>query len=166
MGVRFVHDYSYCCQPGGWCDEHLNRFWSRVDKSEDCWVWTKATSSNGYGQLRVGPRPGRLLLAHRISFSLLRGPISDGLEVRHDCDNPPCVNPNHLRVGTHSQNMLDAVERGRHWTPLTKSNSDKTACINGHPFDEANTYIYDGGRECRACRREATRRYCKKRQVA
>lgn len=99
------------------------RFWQKVDKSagdDGCWLWTAGTSK-GYGLFhfsagRRNERPGK---AHRISYELKYGPIADGMHVCHRCDNPPCVNPAHLFLGTAADNARDRVEKGRHRTPWT-----------------------------------------------
>lgn len=82
------------------------RFWRYVVRGEGCWLWRGAVGSNGYGYLG---RRG----AHRVSYELNHGPIPRGLQVRHDCDTPLCVNPAHLRLGTVLDNARDKVERGR-----------------------------------------------------
>ncbi len=87
------------------------RFWVKVDKNgpEGCWVWTKATNDLGYGWFSFNRQPH---LAHRIAWMLTHGEMPNGL-VLHSCDNPPCVNPNHLRVGTDQDNSDDKVARNR-----------------------------------------------------
>ena len=91
------------------------RFWSKVDKSGDCWLWTAALYASGYGAFRIGGR--RTRLAHRLSYSMTQGAIPDGLCVLHRCDVRACVNPAHLRAGTKQDNTDDMMERGRHVTP-------------------------------------------------
>ena len=94
-------------------EERREKFWSRViiENLLDCWVWTGGTVGRGYGYLsRGGPK---LILAHRYVWEITYGPIPDGLCILHKCDNPPCVNPTHLYIGTHSDNMRDMIERGR-----------------------------------------------------
>jgi hypothetical protein len=88
----------------------VERFWARVRKGPECWEFAGPTRK-GYGQLGVGS--GRHISAHRISWELANGPIPDGMQVLHTCDNPPCVNPAHLFLGTHQDNMDDMVAKGR-----------------------------------------------------
>ena len=86
------------------------RFWSRVDKSGECWVWTAGRMSTGYGYFNFAKeRRG----AHRAAWEFTYGPIPDGLHVCHHCDNPPCVRPDHLFVGTRKDNMRDMLAKGR-----------------------------------------------------
>jgi len=75
-----------------------------------CWLWTGHKYRNGYGAIKVF---GRMRLAHRFSYELHKGPIPEGLCILHSCDVRNCVNPEHLRVGTHQENMQEASERGR-----------------------------------------------------
>ncbi len=88
------------------------RFWSKVDKSGDCWIWKGARHRRtGYGCAR-GP-DGSQTQAHRVAFLLTKGPIPTGALVRHTCDVRLCVKPDHLLSGTHSENMRDRDERDR-----------------------------------------------------
>lgn len=86
------------------------RFWSkvRVTSANDCWEWL-AQRQNGYGVFR----DGRMKKAHRVAWELVNEQIPVGLHVLHSCDNPGCVNPKHLFVGTHSDNMKDRQKKGR-----------------------------------------------------
>ena len=86
------------------------RFWDKVEKTDDCWNWKGARFNHGYGQFWNGRRP---VVAHRYSWELHNGPIPDGLHCLHVCDTPDCVNPSHLFLGTHQDNMTDMVNKGR-----------------------------------------------------
>lgn len=97
------------------------RFWAKVrhGSPDECWLWTGG-KSHGYGIVHRpgGKNPDR---AHRVSWEIHNGPIPKELQINHHCDNKACVNPRHLYLGTHSQNMDDAVVRGRMKTPLKRS---------------------------------------------
>jgi hypothetical protein len=77
----------------------------------NCWDWQKQRDKNGYGVMTVGDKP---LRAHRIAYEEFVGKIEDGLHVLHRCDNPSCINPEHLFLGTNAENMKDKVNKGRH----------------------------------------------------
>jgi HNH endonuclease len=103
------------------------RFWAKVRKGNDlyewtgygvsiadaCWEWQGCRHRFGHGYIGLGGRKGGTSVVHRVSWELHYGPIPDGLVVRHRCDNPPCVNPAHLLLGTQADNMADMVSRGR-----------------------------------------------------
>ena len=88
----------------------VDRFWSHVRKTDKCWVWTGVPANHGYGQFRVGDKKK---LVHRLSWEMANGPIPDGLCVCHHCDNPICVRPEHLFLGTKQQNHDDMLAKGR-----------------------------------------------------
>ena len=119
--------------------EYLSKFWGRVDRrSEDeCWEWTGARR-RGYGLFQVGVCGN--FQAHRVSFAIVNGQPDPNLTIDHLCNNPPCVNPAHLELVTHQENMRRQGVRQTH-------------CANGHEYDEKNTYIRpQGRRDCRTCR--------------
>lgn len=86
------------------------QFWAKVRMSLFCWEWTAAKDGHGYGVQRIG---GKNILAPRVSWMIHFGPIPDGLCVLHRCDNPLCVNPAHLFLGTKLDNMRDMIGKGR-----------------------------------------------------
>ena len=88
----------------------MDRFWEKVDKSGDCWEWIGAIDPCGYGRINVN---GINRQAHRIAIILDGIDIPSGMEVCHSCDNPACVNPDHLWIGNHADNMNDMTKKGR-----------------------------------------------------
>ncbi len=134
------------------------RFFDKVIKPEDphaCWLWT-GSAVNGYGDIWVDGKKRR---ATQVSWSLFHNlPFPDGMEACHSCDNPPCVNPKHIWVGTHQQNMADSKSKGRHkfnevgFENKWKAQRLMTHCHRGHEFTEKNTRRNTAGhRLCAAC---------------
>jgi hypothetical protein len=127
------------------------RFWSRVAvrQPSDCWEWTGCRTALGYGRFGIGKR---VVKAHRRAWELVNGAIPDGLWVLHKCDNPPCVNPSHLWLGTDAENQHDMSAKGRN------HNTRKSRCPKGHEYSAENTLTtVRGTRVCRTCKREANR---------
>jgi hypothetical protein len=105
--------------PQGFSHTFRKRFWSKIAKTDSCWLWVGG-SNNGYGMISPGKDGVNNVLAHRISWMLHNGPIPDGMDILHNCpsgDNSLCVNPAHLRPGTHAENMADKVKKGRQYRP-------------------------------------------------
>ncbi len=170
---KFTCSIDGCERPmraSGWCTTHYQRhrrhgntegvfprdrtfserFWSKVDFHDDadgCWMWIGARQISGYGQIGSGSRVGRpMLVAHRVAYELLVGPISEGLEIDHLCRNKPCVNPAHLEPVTHEENIQ------RHHRRVT-------TCPNGHQYEIAGFYLdVHGHRRCRICQKERVQR--------
>jgi len=126
------------------------RFEDKIERITEsgCWVWMAYVDKDGYGIFRFN---GKMQRAHRVSYALhIKQPPED-LLVCHSCDNPSCVNPNHLFLGTDQDNVVDRDKKGRH----KNQNTDKTHCIKGHSLNGENLYTYPSGkRECRQCRKE------------
>ena len=116
-----------------------DRFWAKVDKTGDCWVWTGALTHSGYGKFKV--RSYKVVLAHRWAYEVTHGPIPAGLFVCHRCDVPSCVRPSHLFVGTQTDNMKDAAAKGRvrgWWSSTTEHpNKGKPMPTKGKPWSAA-----------------------------
>lgn len=89
---------------------HKGRFFKHIERTADCWIWKAAKNEHGYGIFRIYPKN---YLAHRFVYMLVYGDIPQTLFVLHKCDNPSCVNPNHLFLGTQKDNMVDCKQKGR-----------------------------------------------------
>lgn len=126
------------------------RFWEKVEKTDTCWLWTAQVIPEGYGRFWLD---GRQHNAHRVAWELEHGPIPDGLVVDHLCRVRNCVRPDHLRVCTTSENVLEGV------TTTAALNLAKTHCPQGHPYAGTNLIVKKSGwRACRTCRIAADRR--------
>jgi hypothetical protein len=95
------------------------RFWSKVRKTETCWIWTGYCNPSGYGEIQRGRRGEGAERASRISWEIHFGSIPEEMCVLHRCDNPPCVNPEHLFLGTRADNNHDMINKGRRNIPLS-----------------------------------------------
>ncbi len=114
----------------------------------ECWDWQGPIDRDGYGRLSGRKRP----LAHRVAYATLVAPIPANYELDHRCRNRRCINPAHLEPVTKYENW----RRGQ---AVTRLNADATHCKHGHSFNEANTYIHKGRRQCRACNRRSVHEY-------
>lgn len=121
------------------------RFWDKVspEPNSGCWLWMGSHNAKGYGELWFGDRNER---AHRLSYEFLVADLPGDWLVCHRCDNPACVNPAHLFVGTAAQNTADMVNKGRH-VPAPRRGSH---CHRGHALTPENTLSAGG---CKACKR-------------
>lgn len=155
----------------GWCSMHWQRWRkhgdphilrnripviekirARIREDESgCWIWTGTIDASGYGKF-YNPATQADGLAHRLSYEAALGPIPSGLTLDHLCRITRCVNPAHLEPVTLEENIRRAART-------------KTHCVNGHPFDEANTGKKPGGvRRCLTCHREQQREYSRRRR--
>jgi hypothetical protein len=144
-------------------DEQIKRFWAKVDKKSEneCWEWTAGRDSSGYGNFKLN---GKTITASRLSWIIKNGPILNSCVVCHSCDNPPCINPGHLFLGTVLDNSIDMVKKNRHrW-------SGRTHCNYGHELTSDNVYVKEkrvingielGSRSCRKCANARSSEYDK-----
>lgn len=114
-------------------ERFVERFHSNVDRSggpDACWEWKLGTNDKGYGHLNAG---GRMLKTHRVAYLLEYGEVDDDLKVCHTCDNPPCCRPDHLFQGTQADNVQDAIQKERRFSPCGED-------VHSARFTEADIY--------------------------
>ncbi len=92
--------------------ERFHEKWD-LDKEGKCWVWSASKAGKGYGQIKI-PKTRKQVYAHRLSYMIHKGEITEGLDVCHTCDNPSCVRPSHLFLGTREDNLQDMKSKDRH----------------------------------------------------
>jgi len=139
----------------------LETFWSKVTKTQSCWLWLGYVDKDGYGShyTRVNG-PTKNYRAHKLSYVLNVGEVPDGLVLDHICRVRNCVNPDHLRVVTNRVNVLAGIG-------ITAINARKAVCKHGHEFTPENTAVDNlGKRYCRRCRMDYQRRYRANRKAA
>jgi hypothetical protein len=102
-------------------ERQVNRLWSRLDRSGECWLWSGALNSKGYGHIRIGGRGGRAVGTHQLAFYLTHGYLPS--MVLHTCDTPNCCNPDHLFAGTGKANADDTMAKGRGNQPKGERNA-------------------------------------------
>jgi hypothetical protein len=121
-GIQNMTRRKYCgmaCAKAAERSKGPERFWAKVDKESNpngCWIYTGFKKWDGYGWVARAQGDGRVrwMTAHRYAWILTNGEPEEGLHILHQCDNPPCCNPAHLRLGTHQDNMADQVSKLRH----------------------------------------------------
>jgi hypothetical protein len=142
----------------------IDRFEAKYtpEPNSGCWLWLGGPRSTGYGGFALDGKT--TIAAHRASYELFKGPIPEGLEIDHWwCHTRMCVNPDHLRPATHSENMKNrrAFASGNSGNGAANllHNKRKTHCPRGHPYSDENLQVRPCGRRaCRACHREKMRR--------
>jgi hypothetical protein len=112
-----------------------------------CWEIQTFRHVEGYGAMSYR---GTLYRSHKLMYMLAVGPVPAGMCVMHKCDNAPCCNPDHLKLGTRAENNQDMHRKGR----SNYSKARKTHCIHGHEFTPENTKVYGGFRKCQQCQKE------------
>lgn len=139
--------------------ELRDRFEAKITRTPECWEWAASRlKANGYGQFSVKQPDGkwRPVVAHRVAYELYYGPIPNGLLIRHRCNNPGCVNPDHLEA-------LTARQLALHSNAPTAVAMRENRCTRGHEFTPENTRVRaKGRRECRECVRARERAYRQK----
>ena len=128
----------------------IERFRSKIEHRDGCWIWTAGLTAGGYAKFR----DGRTLAGHRWSYAHFVGAIPAGCDVHHLCAHRACVNPEHLLVLTKREHQNQPGHNGH----VQRS---KTHCKKGHPFAGGNLYVYPSGRvrACKTCRNESTMRW-------
>lgn len=132
--------------------EASDRFWAKVEKTDGCWIWRGYKNSRGYGAFSFrykenGIKKFASYRAHRIAYELLIGEIADGYVACHKCDNPSCVNPDHIFIGTSLDNYRDCMSKGR------ARFQNKKFCKNGHERSGENVIINGNKTICKLCQR-------------
>ncbi len=134
-------------------DKMIKRFSSKINKTDNCWIWIASKDSRGYGKFWI---KDKYFYAHRFSYQIFKGQIHEDLVLDHLCHNKSCVNPNHLEEVTIGENVL----RGN---SISGINSRKTHCKNDHEFTLESTYfrLNNGNRMCKICEKVRVKQYYK-----
>lgn len=126
------------------------RFWAKVNKTNDCWLWIGWHTSLNYGLIKIN---GKSVLAHRYSYELVNGKIPNGKVLDHLCRTPACVRPAHLEAVSQRENLKRAVNH------ISMIRAAKTHCIHGHALSGDNLYVRkDGKRACKTCKNQTAAR--------
>ena len=128
----------------------MDRFLSKVEKTDTCWVWNAARNEFGYGYFFNK----KMVRSHRFSYELHKGKIPEDKEIDHICKNRRCVNPEHLEAVTRRENI-------RRSDNFISKEMNVTHCPHGHEYNEENTYLNKNKRYCRICRYERNKIYGK-----
>ena len=140
-------------------EKDIARFMSKIEfeTMSGCWLWACSTDKKGYGKFYLNGSQNNF--AHRVSFVIHKGPLSNGKLVCHHCDNPSCVNPDHLFSGSYKDNHDDMRKKKRSRSHLI------TMCPRGHDYVGHNVYLTKNGhRVCRICKNKKSAEHYAKRK--
>jgi hypothetical protein len=122
----------------------MERFWKKVDKTDDCWNWVGSISNHGYGRININKK---VCFAHRVAYEMSVGEIPEGLVIDHLCRNPRCVNPRHLEPVSQGEN----IRRGSSQEMRTLKYRSRTHCKHGHEWTDETTSYRGTRRDCKIC---------------
>lgn len=133
-------------------ENEVIRFFMKIKLTDNCWIWTSKKTPKGYGTFDTKPYSKGTIYAHRYSYKYHYGDFDEKLLVCHKCDNPSCVNPKHLFLGTYKDNAIDCFKKGRGNLNLAIYQKSKTHCKRGHEYTKENTANYvKNYRQCKKC---------------
>jgi hypothetical protein len=148
-------------------DTIIERFFAKVKKGagDECWLWTASLDGKGYGQFWTGLF-GSCSRAHRVSYVFARGPIPEGMSLHHLCEVKHCVNPDHLQVCTHQENMTTGKWGVKQLPRCAAWQLAKTHCPQGHPLSGENALKLTGNRkQCKICLRAAQKEHMRRKRA-
>jgi hypothetical protein len=122
-----------------------SNLWNKFKIINGCWIWIRERDKDGYGEISVHGIKRQKLKAHRVSWEVFKGPIPLGLNVLHKCDNPPCINPDHLFLGTQKDNIQDMITKGRKViVPGLKGEANPTSKLKSEQVKKIKSMLAQG----------------------